>query len=93
MYISNMRFVWDEKKRKSNIRKHAYDFHDARIVFEGHFTVIEDDRQDYGETRYIGLGELDDEVVLIVFTTPDEDTIRIISMRSATDDEREAYYE
>ena len=87
-----MHFVWDERKRKSNMLKHGYDFRDAWVVFEGEFFFTEDNRSDYGETRFLGLGELQDEVVMIAFSSPDEDTIRIISMRKATPDERRAYH-
>jgi len=40
-----------------------------------------DDRQDYGEDRWIGIGMLNTRVVVIVFTERDEDTIRIISIK------------
>ena len=50
-----------------------------------------DDREDYGEDRWIGMGLMDSRVVIIVFTEPEEDTIRIISFRKATTDERKKY--
>jgi len=50
-----------------------------------------DDREDYGEDRWIGMGLMDIRVVVIVFTKPEEDTIRIISFRKATTDERKKY--
>ncbi len=30
-----MRFVWDERKNRINIRKHGFDFVDAAKVFAG----------------------------------------------------------
>ena len=50
-----------------------------------------DERQDYGEDRWIGLGILDGRVVVVVFTEPDEQTIRIISLRKALPYERKRY--
>ncbi|WP_372726739.1 BrnT family toxin [Nostoc sp. TCL26-01] len=50
-----------------------------------------DDRQDYGEDRFIGLGMLDGRVVVVVFTEPDAETIRIISLRKALPYERKRY--
>ncbi len=46
-----MRFEWDEQKRKTNIRKHGFDFRDAWKVFNSPLLVGPDDRYDYGEER------------------------------------------
>lgn len=50
-----------------------------------------DDREDYGEDRWIGIGMLKTQVVIIVYTEPDENTIRIISMMKALTHERIRY--
>jgi uncharacterized DUF497 family protein len=34
-YKETMRFIWDERKRKANIKKHAIDFADALKDFAG----------------------------------------------------------
>jgi hypothetical protein len=34
VYISTVRFEWDEQKRLSNLEKHGLDFLDAAVVFE-----------------------------------------------------------
>lgn len=52
-----------------------------------------DDSQEYGEDRWIGIGLLLNTVVVVVFTERDKNTIRIISARKATRNERERYYE
>ncbi len=55
--------------------------------------VVElDERENYGEDRYIGIGLLQGRVVVIIYTEPDEETIRIISLRKALSYERR-YYE
>ena len=55
--------------------------------------VVEiDERENYGEDRYIGIGLLQGRVVVVVYTEPDEETIRIISLRKALSYERK-YYE
>jgi len=87
-----MNFVWDENKRRANLKKHGLDFQDAPLVFLGDFLYREDVRRDYGETRYIGIGEQNEQVIVIVFTMSGEETFRIISMRKATAQERELYY-
>ena len=50
-----------------------------------------DERNDYGEDRYIGIGLLDGRVVVVVYTEPDEETVRIISLRKALSYERRCY--
>jgi len=86
-----MRYVWDETKRKANLRKHELDFADAEKVFDGPMVLFEDNRENYGEQRMIGIGLLDCLVVLIVHVEVDE-TIRIISMRKADPDEIDLFY-
>ena len=81
-------FEWDIQKNKLNINKHGLDFADAPEVFLGPLLTNLDTRQDYGEDRWIGIGYLRRRVVVIVFTESEEDTIRILSMRKATNNER-----
>ena len=49
--------------------------------------TVEDDRQDYGEVRYITIGFLDEAMVVLVWTRRN-DVHRIISMRRANERER-----
>ena len=91
-YTKFMKFVWDKNKNRANVEKHGLDFADAHKVFESPMLVKLDDRKDYGENRWIGIGLMDMRVVLIVFTElKDENTIRVISFRKATSDERKRY--
>ena len=85
-----MEFQWDEKKSRANLRKHGLSFEDANIAFAGDTVTFPDDRSDYGEKRYITLGDLVGRVVVIVHTLRGE-TIRIISMRKANERERKRY--
>jgi uncharacterized protein len=86
-----MRFEWDEQKRQKNIRKHGFDFRDAWQIFNLPVLAALDEREDYGEDRWIGIGMLKGRVVVVVFTEPDEDTIRIISIMKAVTEERIRY--
>ena len=88
-----MGFEWDENKRAENIGKHELDFIDAWQSFDVPMLVDIDDREDYGEIRFIGFGFLRNIVVAIVFTEPDSETIRIISLRRALKYEREQFEE
>jgi len=81
-----MRFTWDERKRKSNLRQHGLDFVDALRVFEGLTVTFEDDRFAYDEQRFVTLGLLRGVAVSIVHTeTPQR--IHVISLRRATRNE------
>jgi len=84
-----MRFEWDEKKNNENIRKHGLDFSDVWQVFENPLLSKLDDRENYGEDRWIGVGMMSNGIaVVLVFTEKERETIRIISMRKATKNER-----
>lgn len=84
-----MGFEWDENKRAENIDKHELDFTDAWQIFDAPMLVDIDNREGYGETRFFGIGFLRNIIVAIVFTEPDEETIRVISLRKALKYERE----
>lgn len=87
-----MKIVWDETKRRANLRKHGLDFADAKDVFAGITCTIEDRRFDYGERRFITFGLLRDTVVVMAHTeTPGR--VRILSMRKATRHEQILYFQ
>jgi uncharacterized protein len=86
-----MNFDWDERKSEVNIDKHGFDFIDAYRVFDLPMAVELDERDNYGEDRWIGTGMLDGRVVVVVYTEPNEETIRIISLRKALSYERKNY--
>ncbi len=87
-----MKYHYDPDKRTSNLKKHGLDFDDAATIIESGRTVtFEDRRFNYGEERFMTLGLLADQVVVIV-TSETEDKIRIISMRKATRHEQTIYY-
>ena len=92
MYNICVRFVWDERKRKTNIRKHGLDFRNAHKVFSGATFCIPDIRFDYGEERFVTLGLLDTDVVVIVHIET-KNEIRIISMRKGTTNEQKIFFE
>lgn len=83
-----MKFDWDENKNRINISRRRINFVDVPPVFDGPMLVELDRREDYGEERLIGIGFLWNRVVVVVFTEPDDDTTRIISVRKANKYER-----
>jgi uncharacterized protein len=86
-----MNFEWDERKKEVNIDKHGFDFADADRIFDLPMAVELDERDDYGEDRWIGTGMLDGRVVVVIYTEPDEEITRIISLRKALSYERKNY--
>ena len=86
-----MRFIWHEPKRQANLKKHGVDFIDFDRVFAGPTFTFEDDREDYGEQRWVTLGLLGMKVIVIVHTET-EDEIRVISMREANNDEQLLFF-
>lgn len=88
-----MKLTWDPEKRRTNLAKHGLDFADARAVFQGAVFTFEDMRQSYGEQRLLALGLLEGIAVVIAFTEPEDDLIRLISMRKATRNEQKIYFE
>ena len=83
-----MHFEWDEAKNQQNIHKHGFEFVDAPEIFADPLLVELDTRNRYGEERWTGIGLLGNRIVVVTFTYPDEDTIRIISLRKALKHER-----
>ncbi|MFC1762748.1 BrnT family toxin [Planctomycetota bacterium] len=88
-----MKFVWDENKNKENIRKHGIAFDDVTEMFDHPMLIYLDHRHDYGEDRWIGIGLLHNVVGVVVYVEwEDEETIRIISARKATQYESKEFY-
>lgn len=83
-------FEWDENKNQINIEKHGISFEDAIHVFNGPFLERVDNRFDYGETRYILLGRMRDNIVVVIYTKRNDKT-RLISIRQANKHERKTY--
>ena len=86
-----MRFSWHEPKRQTTRQRRGLDFADAELVFAGPTFSFEDDREDYGEQRWVTLGVLRGTVLVIVHTER-EDEIHVISMREADKDEQLLFY-
>jgi uncharacterized DUF497 family protein len=85
-----MEISYDARKRDETLRERGLDFEDAVHVFAGTTLTIEDDREDYGETRYQTLGPLNERLVMVVWT-PRGKGRHIISMRRANDREKKKY--
>ena len=79
-----MRITFDHAKRDRSLQERGLDFRRAKEVFDGPHLTRADERKDYGESRFISAGKLNDRIVIIVWT-PRGKARRIISMRKANE--------
>ena len=85
-----MEFEWDERKARTNLRRHKIDFADAATVFEDERAVtVTDEASDEERYSTIGMDALGRELVVIYAVRGER--IRIISARRATRRERAEY--
>ena len=85
-------FEWDEAKAADNYAKHGVSFELAVKVFRDLFGIERlDDREDYGEDRFILIGTAEGALLTVVYTERNG-RIRIISARQATKREEDDYF-
>ena len=85
-------FEWDEAKAADNYAKHGLSFELAVKVFRDPFGIERlDDREDYGEDRFILIGIAEGALLTVVYTERNG-RIRIISARQATKREEDDYF-
>jgi uncharacterized DUF497 family protein len=81
-----MKFDWDRKKDAANLRKHGISFQESIPVFID-LNRIEtlDDRDDYGEERWLTVGFNGRLLLSVVYTLRGQtlDVYRLISSRKA----------
>jgi uncharacterized DUF497 family protein len=89
-----VKFVWDEKKNRANIKKHDLDFADALPAFADPLQkeYYDDKHSGLHEDRFLLAGFAENCLLLVSFTEPEPGTFRIISARKADKHEEEKYY-
>ena len=89
-----LQFEWDDKKNKSNIRKHGISFEEATSVFQDDDAlIIVDEGHSQKEERFVLIGFSYRANLLVVCHCyrKKESVIRIISARKASRQERNEY--
>lgn len=88
-------FEWDQHKARLNLRKHCVSFVEAVAVFGDPLArVFDDPDHSVEERREIIIGRsATARLLLVCFTEPVEDRIRIISSRRTTRREQHDYEE
>jgi uncharacterized protein len=94
--MGGMIFEWDETKDIANQRKHGLSFQRASRMFADPLRVSKVERIEGGEVRWQTFGVIEDILlVMVAHVVWDSDlgaeTIRIISARRATKQERRIY--
>ena len=88
----SLKFEWDVKKARENIKKHGVSFEEASTIFGDPLALtIYDPLHSEEEDRFVTLGESEKGRLMVVSFTDREDRIRIISARVATRQERKDY--
>ncbi|MFL6245661.1 MAG: BrnT family toxin [Thermoanaerobaculia bacterium] len=88
-----MKVAWDDAKNLANQRNHDISFEEASCLFTSGTDYLEifDEDHSVTEDRFIAIGPIRRGLVLVVWTERDDETIRIISARWATNSEQTLY--
>ena len=86
-------YVWDEIKRKSNLKKHGLDFKDAFLVYENpEKCMYVASRGDEYRLMDVALAVVKGRLLTLVYTERG-DEVRVISFRNSSREERKQYEE
>jgi uncharacterized DUF497 family protein len=89
-----LEFEWHEAKAEANLQAHGVSFELAKTVFKDPFAIeFLDDRENYGEERFVIIGMAEGHILSFVAYTDRDDRIRIISARRTTQHEQDNYYQ
>lgn len=88
--VNHATFEWDEEKDRINFQKHGIHFRTAAKVFLDPNRLIREDEEHPEEQRYDILGRVG-KILFVVCAFREYNTIRMISARLATKDEKARY--
>ena len=89
-----IKFEWDPRKARRNLRKHGIDFDEASTVFADTLSIsIPDPSHSEDEERWVTMGLSNRRRLLVVVHTEEGEMSRIISARTADRLERRKYEE
>ena len=87
-----MQFEWDANKAAENQRNHGISFDEAASIFGDPLaTTIDDPDHSIEEFRFLTLGYTKNQRLIVVSHTEREGSIRMISAREPTPQERKQY--
>lgn len=89
-----MQFTYDPRKDAANIAKHGLSLADAPLVFNAPDKLtLQSPRADEARLMDIALVEVAGVVLVLVYVMREPDTVRAISLRRASKQERTLYAE
>ena len=89
--LRSQTFEWDSEKAAINLRKHNVTFQEAcEVFFDPLFCLVDSTGEDEAREGAIGYSERS-RLLYVVHVVRQEETIRIISARPATTEERRIY--
>jgi uncharacterized DUF497 family protein len=89
-----MKFEWDAKKAKLNWRKHRVSFEEAATAFRDPLSATgPDPDHSFSEYRFVTFGVSSKGRLLTISHAERGESIRIISARRSTKEERKIYEE
>ncbi len=87
-----MKFDWNRAKARANLRDHGISFAEAVTVLEDEFALTREDPDAQGEQRFVTLGLSSlGNLLVVVYTYREPDTIRLISAWKANKRQRLRY--
>jgi uncharacterized DUF497 family protein len=89
--LHEIQFEWDERKFKTNLRKHKISFESACEVFFDPFLRVVDAGTVEGESRPAVIGMTKNWRLLCVVFVEREEVIRLLSARTVEKGERTLY--
>ncbi|MDN5942522.1 MAG: BrnT family toxin [Nitrospira sp.] len=93
-YDGWMKFSWDPRKAAANLKKHGVSFEEASTVFHDTLSITGSDPDHSGEEqRFVTFGNSSEDRLLVVAHTDEGETVRMISARLVTRQERRIYEE
>jgi uncharacterized DUF497 family protein len=88
-----MQFEWDENKNVDNLQKHRLPLYMGAVAFDDPMQKeYYDETHSIYEDRYLLVGFAGTRPLMVTFTQPDPETIRLISVRKASKRELEDLY-
>jgi uncharacterized DUF497 family protein len=85
-----LRYVFDPVKDLANQTKHGVSLALAEVLFAGAFVSVGDNRFDYGESRQVAFGHIENRLFVCVYVDRLGDR-RVISLRKANTKEVERH--
>ena len=90
-----MIFEWSDDKNNSNFSKHGIWFEEAQTILADQYSLefFYSEHSSHQENRFIRIGHTSNsKLLLVVFCEKNlDDTVRIISARKTTNNERKQY--